>query len=85
MAIAKVRGIRLLTGVWSLRKAAAKEDVEIIGTLGILDRLYHEHLIDSSEYLYCLKELLRYNGRKVRLPEAELRQRIGSLRQSVDD
>lgn len=79
LAIAKIRGIRLLTGDRNLRKAAVEEDVKIIGTLGILDRLYQEHLIESNEYLHCLKELLRYNGGKVRLPEAELRQRIGSL------
>lgn len=85
LVIAKVREIRLLTGGWSLQKDAVKEDAEIIGTLGIFDRLYQEHLIELNEYFCCIKELLRYNGGKVRLPEAELRQRISSLRQSVDE
>lgn len=40
LAIAKAREIRLLTGDRNLRKAAAEEGVEIIGTLVILDRLY---------------------------------------------
>lgn len=80
LAIAKVRKIKLLTGDGGLRRAAAKEEVEVIGTIGILDRLYREHLVDASEYLFCLQELLRYNGKKVRLPEAELRKRIGDVR-----
>lgn len=79
LAIAKVRQIKLLTGDGALRKAAVKEGVEVIGTIGILDRLYHEQLVEAKEYLYCLQELLRYNGKKIRLPEAELRRRIGEV------
>ena len=79
LAIAKVRKIKLLTGDGALRKAAVKEGVEVIGTIGILDRLYHEQMVEANEYLYCLQELLRYNGKKVRLPEAELRRRIGEV------
>lgn len=76
LAIAKIRGIKLLTGDGALRKAAAEEGVTVIGTLGILDQLYHRQLIEAHEYSYCLKELLRHNGGKVRLPEEELRCRI---------
>lgn len=76
LAIAKVRDIKLLTGDGALRKVSAEEGVTVIGTLGILDQLYHEQLITVQEYLYCLNELLHHNGGKVRLPEEELKYRI---------
>lgn len=79
LAIAKTRGIKLLTGDGALRKAATEESVTVIGTLGILDQLYHEQLIEAHEYSYCLNELLRHNGSKVRLPEAEIRQRMENI------
>lgn len=40
LAIAKCRRIILLTGDWALRKAAKEEGVSVMGTIGILDRLY---------------------------------------------
>lgn len=79
LAIAKVRGIILLTGDGPLRKAAKEVGVTVLGTIGVLDQLFHGKFIESEEYLYCMKELLRYNGGKVRLPEKELVARIGLL------
>ena len=76
LAIAKVRGITLMTGDGPLRKAAAQEGVEVIGTIGVLDQLYEGTHIEKEEYVYCLKALLDNNGQKVRLPEKELQKRL---------
>lgn len=76
LAIAKARGIMLMTGDGPLRKAAEQEDVSVIGTIGVLDQLYEGKYIEGEEYVDCLKELLRNNGKKVRLPEKELQKRI---------
>lgn len=76
LAIAKNRGITLLTGDGPLRKAAKAEGVRVIGTIGVLDQLMNGGLIEKREYIDCLNDLLRRNGGKVRLPENELRERI---------
>ncbi len=76
LAIAKIRNLTLLTGDGPLRKAAKAEDVRLIGTIGILDRLLEGQYIDSGEFQYCIKELLKRNGGRVRLPESELRKRL---------
>lgn len=76
LAIAKVRGITLMTGDGPLRKAAEQEHVSVIGTIGILDRLYEGQYIEKEEYVNCLKALLKNNGQKVRLPETELKKRV---------
>lgn len=79
LAIAKCRRIILLTGDGSLRKVALAEGVAVIGTIGILDRLYDGVYITREEYLECLKRLQQYNGGKVRLPEKALERRIREL------
>lgn len=66
LAIAKCRKIVLLTGDGALRKAAIQEGVEVIGSIKVLDLLFENTLIDSSEYLYCLEEFKRHNGEKIR-------------------
>lgn len=76
LAIAKRRGLTLLSGDGPLRKAAFQEGVEVIGTIGLLDELFQLKLIDKSEYRYCFVELQRHNGGKVRLPADELQKRI---------
>lgn len=76
LAIAKVRGIILLTGDGALRKAAQTEGVNVMGTIGILDELSEGGYIEQEEFQYCIKELLNLNGSKVRLPEGELRKRL---------
>ena len=72
LAIAKCRDIILLTGDGALRKAAMSEGVQVMGTIGIVDRLAESSLISEEEYIQCLSNLLEYNGGKVRLPRNEL-------------
>lgn len=79
LAIAKVRGITLMTGDGPLRKAAEQEKVFVIGTIGVLDRLYEGQYIVQEEYVWCLEELLKNNGQKVRLPEKELQKRVDNV------
>lgn len=76
LAIAKARGIILMSGDGPLRRAANQENVKVIGTIGVLDKLYDEKYIDEKEYRYCISELQKNNGKKVRLPEAELQKRM---------
>lgn len=79
LAIAKIRNIILLTGDGALRRAAQAEGVRYIGTIRILDLLYEGEYIETGEYRYCLEELERQNGGKVRLPKNELRSRLERL------
>ena len=79
LAIAKVRGITLMTGDGPLRKAAMQEGVTVIGTIGILDRLYEGEYIEKEEYVNCLNALIDNNGRKIRLPAEELRKRVDEV------
>ena len=79
LAIAKVRGITLMTGDGPLRKAAEQEKVPVIGTIGILDQLYEGKHIEKEEYVCCIEELLKNNGQKVRLPEKELQKRLDNV------
>lgn len=72
LSIAKVRDTTLLTGDKALRHAAAQEDVPVIGTLGILDRLWEREELTRDEFAACLEDLLANNGGKIRLPEKEL-------------
>lgn len=76
LAIAKTRGIILLTGDGPLRKAAKTEGVQVMGTIGVLDQLKNNGLIRQEEYIDSMQALLEHNGGKVRLPENELRERI---------
>lgn len=79
LAIAKARGITLMTGDGPLRKAAMQEGVTVIGTIGVLDRLYKGEYIEKEEYVNCLIALLENNGKKVRLPEKELQKRVDTI------
>lgn len=76
LAIAKCRGIVLLTGDGALRQAAISEGVEVMGSIKILDLLHDYNLIDIPEYLFCLEEFKRLNGGKIRLPFSALQERI---------
>lgn len=76
LAIAKTRQIKLMTGDMALRKAALQEGVQVIGTIGILDELKNNALLQPEEYQMCLRMLHHYNGKKVRLPEHELLLRL---------
>lgn len=68
-----------MTGDGPLRKAAEQENVFVIGTIGVLDRLYEGQYIVQEEYVWCLEELLKNNGQKVRLPEKELQKRVDNV------
>lgn len=75
------RNITLLSGDGPLRKAAIKEGVKVIGTLGILEELYVYNHIDKQMYLECLIDLQGKNGGKVRLPADVLKERIKALKE----
>jgi len=85
LAIAKCRGIILLTGDGPLRKAAKAEGVTVIGTIGILDRLYGGEYIDKEVYLECLERLREHNGGPVRLPIKELEKRIENIKMHIHE
>ena len=68
-----------MTGDGPLRKAAEQEGVAVVGTIGVLDRLYEGEYIEKEEYVNCLKALLENNGQKVRLPEKELQKRVDNV------
>lgn len=76
LSIAKNRNITLLTGDRALRNAGKKEDVQVIGTLGIIDQLIAKDLISTDEYLDCLQKLKQQNGGAIRLPPAEIESRL---------
>ena len=76
LAIAKKRRIILLTGDNALRKAATSENVKVVGTIGLLDRLINEKCIDEKEYLDCLMRLKEFIGNGIRLPEEEINDRL---------
>lgn len=78
LAIAKKRNIMLLTGDNALRKAAIQEDVSVMGTIGLLDRLYEEGRIKRREYEKCLRDFLKHPER--RLPKNELEDRLKNLK-----
>lgn len=82
LAIAKVRGLMLLTGDGPLRKAAAAERVTVMGTIGILDQLHNGKYIEDKEYAECIQRLIDKNGGKVRLPELELEIRLQGIRKN---
>ena len=82
LAIAKNRSITLLSGDGALRKAATQEQVEILGTLGVLDQLVDLGRISEMEYDYCLNELLQFNGGAIRLPASEIIKRLNRLSES---
>lgn len=80
LAIAKVRKIVLLTGDGALRKAAKSENINIFGTIGILDQLLDGNYIAEHEYERCLLELQKHNGQEVRLPKSEINSRLLRLK-----
>ena len=79
LAIAKNRNIILLTGDGALRKAAAQNGVSVKGTLGIIDELWTDGLIDDKEYRDCLIQLKEHNHGVIRLPDAEIEKRLKNL------
>ncbi|HPT87345.1 MAG TPA: hypothetical protein PL004_05780 [Bacillota bacterium] len=80
LAIAKSRQILLLTGDKALRNAAKRENVTVIGTIGILDQLLDGGYINESDYEFCLIEWEKRNGQEVRLPKGEITLRLQRLK-----
>lgn len=83
LAIAKNRGLVLLTGDGPLRKAAIAEGVVVMGTIGILDQLHNGKHIKDEEYAVCIQRLLAKNGGKVRLPKHELEIRLKRVKNVI--
>ncbi len=83
LAIAKCRNIILMTGDSPLRKAAKAEGVKVMGTIGVLDRLYEGNYINAERYLHYLKLLQEKNGGKIRLPAKELEMRIREIAENL--
>lgn len=73
LALAKQENCPLLTGDRSLWKAAEAEDVEVHGTLWLVERLL-EHDIINKPQAHAAYERMEQHGR--RLPWAEAHQRI---------
>ena len=80
LAIAKHRNIVLLTGDRALREAAQLEKVPIMGTIGILDKLYEGNYITAEVFSECIGLLLEHNGKDVRLPRKELEKRLDMIK-----
>lgn len=79
LAIAAKRGITLLTGDRTLRAAAEREGVKVMGTIGLLDRLLANDCIDGVEYYECLVLFKENNSAKIRLLEDELEIRLSKI------
>ena len=76
LAIAKHRGIILLSGDGALRKAAQAEGVEVHGTIWVVDLLKEQRKIEREEYREILQALADHCGKGVFLPLDELRRRL---------
>lgn len=79
LSVAKERNILLLTGDNALRKAAAKEGVTYMGSIGLLDRLFYEERITVKEYLNCLRNWKSQSTSGRRLPKEEIDKRINLM------
>jgi predicted nucleic acid-binding protein len=73
LAMAKARGMVLLTSDRRLRNAAVREGVETHGSLWVLDLLWKDGLIGFRRYTRALR-MMREAGR--RLPRAEIEKRL---------
>lgn len=76
LSIAASRQIKLLSGDKALRIAAKKENVEVHGTLWLLDMLLLAGKIDKSRYIDILSSMKNFNGSRIRLPEKEIEKRL---------
>lgn len=76
LSVAKNRSILLLTGDNALRKAAEKEGVACLGSIGLADRLLQEKRISEKEYLECMEGWKNQTVKGRRLPIEEIKKRI---------
>lgn len=79
LAIAKCRGYILLTGDRPLRTAAMAQQVEVHGTLWVVDELLQANCITQREYIAVLQSFLDDTSGKIRLPMAEIHRRIQQM------
>jgi predicted nucleic acid-binding protein len=76
LALAKQENCPLVTGDRNLRRAAEAEEVDVYGTLWLVERLL-EHSIINKTQAHVAYERMEQRGR--RLPWAEAHQRIDNL------
>jgi hypothetical protein len=76
LSIAYQRKWNLLTGDGALRKAAQTEKINCVGTLWLLDDLRSSGCISCILYNQALVNIRKHNGKKIRLPAAEINARI---------
>jgi len=77
LALAKQEGCTLLTGVTNLRIVANKEQVGVMGTIGLLCAMVENKLLAVDD---AFKALDRMKSRKRRLPWSEAEQVLNALR-----
>ena len=75
LAIAKNRHIMLLTNDKCLRQASKEENVNCLGTLGLIKKLFDEHWIDSDLYTRCLIKLEKIHKER-RLPLSVIKEML---------
>ena len=73
LVVAKSRGYILVTGDGNLRKIAKSENVELRGTIWLIDEMVSNNILDIGESALICKKLLQL---KRRLPKEELQLRI---------
>ena len=73
LVVAKSRGYILVTGDGNLRKIANSENVELRGTIWLIDEMVSNNILDIGEAALICKKLLQL---KRRLPKEELQLRI---------
>ena len=69
LVVAKSRGYILVTGDGNLRKIAKSENVELRGTIWLIDEMVSNNILDIGEAALICKKLLQL---KRRLPKEEL-------------
>jgi predicted nucleic acid-binding protein len=74
LVLAKEEKWILLTSDGSLRRAAKREGVAVHGTLWLLDRLIHYHILTRSEAVRALKRMKV--SPRCRLPHREAEERL---------
>ena len=77
LALAKQEGCALATGDMNLRVVAVKEEVEVMGTIGILCAFVEYRLLSVNAALQALE---RMKAAKRRLPWSEAEKHLNELR-----
>lgn len=80
LALAKTEGHVLLAGDATLRDLAEAEKVEVHGVLWVLDQCEHASVLNQSELLNALTDIV--NHPRCRLPQPETRTRLERYRKA---